>query len=145
VAFQADPDSALSGREEPVLLDEWQAVPESSKVPRDASDLRGYVERAFQSGFPEAALSLSGRTRARWIESYLDQLLIGDAMHSRDPGIQPSSGATFEACALNFVGLVARPLSQALSHGGLPVAAPGREVLAHELLPLVRAGVGFDE
>ncbi|MFQ5505250.1 MAG: ATP-binding protein [Planctomycetota bacterium] len=26
-AFRADPDSALSGLEEPVLLDEWQAVP----------------------------------------------------------------------------------------------------------------------
>lgn len=27
IAFRADPDSALSGLEEPVLLDEWQAVP----------------------------------------------------------------------------------------------------------------------
>lgn len=27
-AFQADPDAALRGRPEPVLLDEWQAVPE---------------------------------------------------------------------------------------------------------------------
>jgi uncharacterized protein len=27
-AFQADPDAALRGREEPVLLDEWQEVPE---------------------------------------------------------------------------------------------------------------------
>src|SRR5207247_2563216 len=26
-AFQADPDAALRGLEEPVLLDEWQAVP----------------------------------------------------------------------------------------------------------------------
>lgn len=27
VAFQADPDAALRGWKEPILLDEWQAVP----------------------------------------------------------------------------------------------------------------------
>jgi len=63
-------------------------------VPRHPPDLRGYVELALQSGFPEAALSLSERTRARWIESYLDQLLTRDAMHVAGPAIQPSSGAT---------------------------------------------------
>jgi predicted AAA+ superfamily ATPase len=174
-AFQADPDSALRGLEEPVLLDEWQAVPEvlgavkravdadpragrflltgsvradldaptwpgtgrlvrvplfgmtvaeqrgrpraaplldrlargdHLGVPRDAPDLRGYVELALQSGFPEAALSLSGRTRARWIESYLDQLLTRDAMHVGGPRDPAKLRRYFEAYALSSAGLV---------------------------------------
>jgi predicted AAA+ superfamily ATPase len=175
VAFQADPDSALRGLKEPVLLDEWQAVPEvlgavkravdaeprpgrflmtgsvradldaptwpgtgrlvrvplygmtvaerlgqstteplldrlsrgdDLAMPRDAPDLRGYVELALQSGFPEAALSLSGRTRARWIESYLDQLLTRDAMHLNRPRDPAKLRRYFEAYALNSAGLV---------------------------------------
>ena len=174
-AFQADPDSALRGLREPVLLDEWQAVPEvlgavkravdatpkpgrflltgsvradldaptwpgtgrlmrvplfgltvaeqrgrpstaplldrlargdPLGVPRDAPDLRGYVELALQSGFPEAALSLSGRTRGRWIESYLDQLLTRDAMHVAGPRDPAKLRRYFEAYALNSAGLV---------------------------------------
>ena len=175
VAFQADPDSALRGLREPVLLDEWQAVPEvlgavkravdaeprpgrflltgsvradldaptwpgtgrlvrvplygmtvaeqlgrstteplldrlsrgdDVAVPQDAPDLRGYVELALQSGFPEAALSLSGRMRARWIESYLDQLLTRDAMHVAGPRDPAKLRRYFEAYALHSAGLV---------------------------------------
>jgi predicted AAA+ superfamily ATPase len=76
------------------------------RVPREVPDLRGYVELALQSGFPEAALSLSGRTRARWLESYLDQLLTRDAVHvagSRDP---EKLRRYFEAYALNSAGIV---------------------------------------
>jgi uncharacterized protein len=174
-AFQADPDAALRGLKEPILLDEWQVVPEvlgavkravdaeprpgrflitgsvradldaptwpgtgrlvrvpmfgmtiaeqrgrprttplldrlvrgdALAVPRDAPDLRGYVELALQSGFPEAALGLTERTRARWIESYLDQLLTRDAIQlggSRDPA---KLRRYFEAYALNSAGLV---------------------------------------
>ncbi len=175
VAFQADPDSALRGLDEPILLDEWQAIPEVLgavkravdtdprpgrflltgsvradldaptwpgtgrlvrvpmfgmtiaeqrgrprnkplldrlvqgdvlAVPRDAPDLRGYVELALQSGFPEAALGLSERTRSRWIESYLEQLLTRDAIQLggvRDPA---KLRRYFEAYALNSAGLV---------------------------------------
>jgi len=175
VAFQADPDSALRGLKEPVLLDEWQAVPEvlgavkravdaeprpgrfvltgsvradldaptwpgtgrlvrvplfgmtvaeqqgrptteplldrlargdDLALPRQVPDLRGYVELALQSGFPEAALSLSGRTRARWIESYLDQLLTRDAMHVAGPRDPAKLRRYFEAYALNSAGIV---------------------------------------
>ena len=175
VAFQADPDSALRGLKEPILLDEWQAVPEvlgavkravdadprpgrflltgsvradldaptwpgtgrlvrvplfgmtvaerqgrptteplldrlargdDLAVPRGAPDLRGYIELALQSGFPEAALSLSERTRARWIESYLDQLLTRDAMHVAGPRDPAKLRRYFEAYALNSAGIV---------------------------------------
>jgi uncharacterized protein len=174
-AFQADPDAALRGLAEPVLLDEWQEVPEvlgavkravdaeshpgrflltgsvrgdlqaptwpgtgrlvrvplfgmtvaeqrgrprneplldrlargvEHRVARDMPDLRGYVELALVSGFPEAALSLSERTRARWIESYLDQLLTRDAMHVAGPRDPAKLRRYFEAYALNSAGLV---------------------------------------
>ncbi len=175
VAFQADPDSALRGLREPVLLDEWQAVPEvlgavkrsvdsdprpgrflltgsvradldaptwpgtgrlvrvplhgltvaelqgrpsteplldrlsrgsDLTAPRDPPDLRGYVALALQGGFPEAALSLSERTRVRWIESYLDQLLTRDAMTVAGPRDPAKLRRYFEAYALNSAGLV---------------------------------------
>src|SRR5271156_5169217 len=130
-AFEADPDVALRGLPEPVLLDEWQRVPgvlgavrraveadphpnrfyvtgsvraelehevwpgtgrlvrmtmypmtvreqlgrsgpplldkladgQELTVPEDPPDLRGYIELALRSGFPDAALRLTGRAR----------------------------------------------------------------------------------
>lgn len=174
VAFSADPDSALRGLKEPILLDEWQAVPEvlgavkravdaeprpgrflltgsvhadleaetwpgtgrlvrvplfgmtvaeqrgrarsapfldrmasgdDLAVPSDAPDLRGYVELALQSGFPEAALALSEPVRARWIESYLDQLLTRDAAHVAGPRDPAKLRRYFETYALSSAGL----------------------------------------
>ncbi len=174
-AFRADPDAALRGLEEPVLLDEWQAVPEvlgavkravdadprpgrylltgsvradldaptwpgtgrlvrvplfgltvaeqrgrpdavplldrlargdDLAVPPDPPDLRGYVELAVRGGFPEAALSLSERTRPRWIESYIDQLLTRDAVQSDGPRDPAKLRRFFEAYALNSAGVV---------------------------------------
>jgi predicted AAA+ superfamily ATPase len=172
-AYRADPDAALRGLKEPVLLDEWQAAPEilgavkravdadprpgrylltgsvraeldaetwpgtgrvvrvpmfgmtvgeqlgrlgaplfdrlahgeDLKVASDPPDLRGYLELALRSGFPEAALSLSDAARERWIESYIDQLLTRDALQfqvSRDPA---RLRRYFEAYALNSAGV----------------------------------------
>lgn len=174
-AFRADPDAALRGLPEPVLLDEWQVVPEvlgavkravdaeprpgrylltgsvradvdaetwpgTGRVirvpmygmtvaetmervpvvplidrlvrheplepPPDAPDLRGYVELALRSGFPEAALARSGGARRRWIESYIEQLLTRDAPQlerGRDPA---RLRRYLEAYALNSAGTV---------------------------------------
>lgn len=58
------------------------------QTPPDPPDLRGYVELALSSGFPEPALSLSEDARRRWLESYVDQLVTRDAAHveqGRDP------------------------------------------------------------
>jgi uncharacterized protein len=145
-AFEADPDAALRGLAEPVLLDEWQRVPgvlgavrraveadphanrffvtgsvraefehevwpatgrlvrvamypmtvgeqigrqgrsffdriaagEELSVPTECPDLRGYVELALASGFPDAALRLTGGARRAWIESYVEDLLAHD-------------------------------------------------------------------
>lgn len=177
-AYRADPDAALSGLDEPVLLDEWQAVPgvlgavrravEASPtpnryfvtgsvraeldnevwpgtgrlvrmelypmtvrerigdvssptffdkltngqplaVPADAPNLRGYVELALQSGFPAPALTLTGRAREAWLDSYLSDLLTHDVETLED---SPTRGRDterlrryFEAYALNSGGL----------------------------------------
>ncbi len=145
-AFEADPDAALRGLAEPVLLDEWQRVPgvlgavrraveadphanrfyvtgsvraelehevwpatgrlvrvamypmtvgeqigrqgrsffdriaggEELSVPAECPDLRGYVELALRSGFPDAALRLTGGARRAWLESYVEDLLTHD-------------------------------------------------------------------
>ncbi|GBE24220.1 hypothetical protein BMS3Bbin02_00489 [bacterium BMS3Bbin02] len=173
-AFRADPDAALAGLPEPVLLDEWQVVPavlgavkravDSSDRPGrflltgsvradieaepwpgtgrvvrlamypltvaeqigrrtvplvdrivrgealtaggDPPDLRGYVDLALRGGFPEASLGLSGHTRRRWLDGYVDQLLTRDVRSiasGRDP---VRLRRYFEAVALNSAGLV---------------------------------------
>jgi predicted AAA+ superfamily ATPase len=174
-AFRADPDVALSGYEEPLLLDEWQEVPSvlgavkravdrdpragrfvltgsvradlkaatwpgtgrvvrmpmfglavreligdvdspspldrlasggALSLPDDPPDLRGYVELALRSGFPDPALSMSAEARGRWLDGYIDQLLTRDALDvepRRDPA---RLRRYFEAYALNTAGTV---------------------------------------
>lgn len=75
-------------------------------VPPDPPDLRGYVEFALRSGFPEPALRLSSTPRQRWLESYIDQLLTRDAQQL-DTGRDPARVRRyFEAYALNSAGIV---------------------------------------
>ncbi len=176
-AFQADPDAALRNLAEPILLDEWQAVPGilaavkravdqdsrpgrflltgsvraelegetwpgtgrlirvpmygltaretlgdatrptffdqiltggpvALRLPPDKPDLRGYIELALIGGFPEPVLRLSGGTRRRWFNSYVDQLLTRDAeqlVGLRNPG---RLRRYFETLALNTGGVI---------------------------------------
>lgn len=177
-AFVADPDAALRGLQEPVLLDEWQQVPgvfgavrrsvEANpspnrflmtgsvraelenevwpgtgrlvrlsmhpmtireqlgrtegatffdrlaeggelRVPAETPDLRGYIELALQSGFPMAALRLTGRPRRAWLESYLDDLLTHDVEQLEEPATRRRDPHRlrqyFEAYALNSAGV----------------------------------------
>lgn len=53
-AFEADPDSALRGLDEPVLLDEWQSVPA----------VLGAVKRAVDSDPRAGRFLLTGSVRA---------------------------------------------------------------------------------
>ena len=53
-AFRADPDAALAGLAEPVLLDEWQAVPE----------VLGAVKRAVDQSSRPGRFVLTGSVRA---------------------------------------------------------------------------------
>jgi len=54
-AFRADPDAALAGLPEPVLLDEWQVVPA----------VLGAVKRAVDKDFRPGRFILTGSVRAR--------------------------------------------------------------------------------
>lgn len=172
--FRADPDAALRGLDEPVLLDEWQEVPEvlgavkravdsdprpgrylltgsvrddlesptwpgtgrvvrltmygmtiaeqfdradsqplvdrlargeTLAVPPNTPDIRGYLELGMRSGFPRAALWLSGKSRAQWIEGYLEQLLTRDALELRGLRDPARLRRYFEAFALNSAGV----------------------------------------
>lgn len=178
VAFEGDPDAALRDTPEPVLLDEWQMVPDvlgavrravdseprpgrflltgsvratlendiwpatgrlvrlamypmsqreivgridgptffdrladggKLSAPGDPPDLRGYVELALRSGFPEPALRLAGPAREAWLEGYVNDLLTHDVeqleespTRRRDPR---RMRRYFEAYALNSAGV----------------------------------------
>lgn len=176
-AFLADPDAALATMEEPVLLDEWQAVPEvlgavkravdsdsrpgrfvltgsvradlqavtwpgtgrvirlslfglnerelagatqarnpidvlaegdplALGLPDALPELPGYLRIALRGGLPEAVLRSDGRSRERWLASYLEQTLTRDAVEisGRDPA---RLARYFEVLALNSAGVLA--------------------------------------
>lgn len=51
-------------------------------------NLRTYVDTALRGGFPELVFQESAQARSRWLEGYLDQLLLRDASladEQRDP------------------------------------------------------------
>lgn len=76
-------------------------------APRNPPDLRGYVELALRSGFPDPALRMTTpEGRMRWLEGYVEQLLTRDATDispRRDP---VRLRGFFEAYALNSAGTV---------------------------------------
>jgi hypothetical protein len=70
--------------------------------------LRGYVELAIASGFPIAALRLSGAPRQAWLDSYLEDLLTHDVEELEGSGTRRRDSQRlrryFEAYALNSAG-----------------------------------------
>ncbi len=78
--------------------------------PTDAPDLRRYVDLALRSGFPRAALQLSGRPHQAWLESYLDDLLTHDIEQLEEPTTKKRDTQRlrryFEAYALNSAGVI---------------------------------------
>lgn len=75
-------------------------------VPGSPPDLEEYVELALASGFPEPALRTTPAARARWLQSYVEQILTRDAI-GLDPGRDPGRlRRYFEAYALNTGGIV---------------------------------------
>ncbi len=100
----------------PGLLDRL-AVRAEIASPSDAPDLRGYVELALRSGFPEPALSMSDDSTRAWMEGYIDQMVTRDAdlvEAGRDPDrlrryleayAVTSSGVVEEATLLEATGL----------------------------------------
>jgi predicted AAA+ superfamily ATPase len=82
---------------------------DSLTVASNTPDLRGYVDLAMESGFPNAALLLSGRTRRMWLQSYLEDLLTHDVEVLEDPATKRRDTERlrryFEAYALNSAGV----------------------------------------
>ena len=78
-------------------------------MPPDTPDLRGYVELALESGYPTAALVLSGRARRLWLQSYLQDLLTHDVEVLEQPATKRRDTERlrryFEAYALNSAGV----------------------------------------
>jgi predicted AAA+ superfamily ATPase len=62
IAFRADPDAVLRGLPEPVLLDEWQAVPDTFAAVKRAIDARSTPGRFILTG--SAYGDLEGATAA---------------------------------------------------------------------------------
>ena len=92
------------GRSRTVPLVDRLARGETLTVLPDPPDIRGYVELALASGFPET-LALTPTTRLRWLDSYVDQLITRDALEvegGRDP---TRLGRFFEAIALSSAGV----------------------------------------
>jgi predicted AAA+ superfamily ATPase len=177
-AFAADPDAALRGLPEPVLLDEWQAVPgvlgavrraveadphagrflvtgsvraeldqeiwpgtgrlvrlamhpmtvrerlgngdgptlidrivqgTDLNPPENSPDLRGYIDLALRSGFPDPALRLTGMPRQAWLDSYVDDLLTRDVQQLEQSSTRRRDTRRLrrylEAYALNSAGI----------------------------------------
>ncbi len=81
------------------------AANEDLPIPPDPPDLRGYIDLALTSGFPEAALASSGGARRRWLESYVDQIVSRDAPLI-EPGRDPVRLKRYlEAFALGTAGV----------------------------------------
>ncbi|MBI5477646.1 MAG: ATP-binding protein [Deltaproteobacteria bacterium] len=77
------------------------------QAPADPPDLRGYVELALRSGYPEPALHLSPAARDHWLASYVEALLTRDA-EGVEGGRDPLRlRRFFEALAVNTAGLAA--------------------------------------
>jgi uncharacterized protein len=76
-------------------------------APAERPDLRGYVQLALRSGFPEAALLSSERTRDRWLASYIDEVVTRDLKISNSEIRDPVRLRRYlQACAANTAGVV---------------------------------------
>lgn len=205
-AFEADPDVALRGLPEPVLLDEWQHVPgvlgavrraveadphpnrfyvtgsvraelehevwpgtgrlvrltmypmtvaeqlghggphlldklangQELTIPEDPPDLRGYIELALRSGFPDAALRLTGRAREMWLESYIEDLLSHDVEQLEEtPGRRRDTQRLrryLQAYALNSAGVAEHKTIYDAAQVNKATAAAYDELLAGLLI-----------
>lgn len=83
---------------------------EQLTAPADPPDLRAYIDLALRSGFPTAALQLTGQARTAWLESYIDDILTRDIEQLEEPEGRRRDSARLrsylEAYALNSAGIV---------------------------------------
>jgi predicted AAA+ superfamily ATPase len=81
---------------------------EEPRAPSQPPDLRGYLDMALRSGFPEPALALADESRRVWLESYIDDLLTHDIEQLEEPVTRRRDSVRLrrylEAYALNSAG-----------------------------------------
>ncbi len=80
--------------------------PMAASLPSDLPDLRGYVEIALRSGFPEIALTLSESVRRRRLASYVDEIVRRDSGLAQDRKDPRLMRRYLEALAANTAGIV---------------------------------------
>jgi len=109
------------------------------RLPSEVPDLRDYVRIAVTGGFPEPTLRLPLRARARWLDSYIHQMVTRDAQlveGGRDPA---RLRRYFEVLAMNTAGIAeARTLYQAAGITRMTAEAYERllaELFVLELVP----------
>lgn len=93
----------------PTVFDRIAAGEELPDPSGHPPDLRDYVEMALSSGFPTAALELTGQARTAWLDSYVGDLLTRDIEQLEEPTGRRRDAeqlrAYLEACALNSAGI----------------------------------------
>lgn len=125
-AFEADPDSALVGLEEPILLDEWQAVPGVLGAVKRAVDEEPRPGRFLITGSVRG--DLDGETwpgTGRLVRLQLQPMTVGELLGSplkapwMDRVVQGALGTPRHAPAL-------REYTELAVRGGFPEAAWAR-------------------
>ncbi|MDQ6730641.1 MAG: DUF4143 domain-containing protein [Actinomycetota bacterium] len=88
----------------PTFLEKLRAGDlDSFTLPSDRPDLRGYIDLALRSAYPEPALRLSGDARDAWLAGYLEQLLTRLGGHRR-PSRPASTSPLLRGTALSTAG-----------------------------------------
>nr|NLI50186.1 ATP-binding protein [Propionibacterium sp.] len=83
-AFRAAPDAVLAAQATPVLVDEWQAVPESMGAVKRAVDARGGAGRFLLTGSIRARLDDSGwPATGRVVPLAMHGLTVAELQHRR--------------------------------------------------------------
>ena len=99
----------LTGKVDGPTLFDRLAAGEGLRAASDPPDLRGYVELALRSGFPEPALKLNGEPRRAWLESFVENLLAHDVEQLETSTTRRRDTQRlrryFEAYALNSAGV----------------------------------------
>lgn len=91
------------------LFARWSDQERRFSIPADPPGLRGYIEAALASGFPEALAIPGERERVRWLGSYAENIVNRDlpslAAGSGRPKDARLFGAYLRAYALNTAGV----------------------------------------
>lgn len=126
VLFQADPETAIARMEEPILLDEWQQVPEILDVVKEQVDSDPAPGRFILAGSVSAVLrsSWAGTGRVTPVPMYPLTMreLLGNAVTSNDSFVDRVKRGTLDRLLPGPDATIADYMAMA-ADGGMPEAA----------------------